>query len=159
MSDGRGGSAETGPGRVIFRVQPGFQFFYSLPVLLALAILVDALLAPAADKWLLLALVLAMSLISVPRGWSRVTLDDDQLTLITPLRRPRAVALRRLTALEASPRLGRPLLLRYYPDASSGWPDAAGEAVLGLPPLQDQFLLEERLQAALDQQADVRLNN
>lgn len=154
MSDGQGDSVQTGPSRVVFRVQPGFQFFYSLPVLLALAILVDALLAPAADKWLLLALVLAMSLISVPRGWSKVTLDDDQVTLITPLRRPRAVALRRLTALEASPRLGRALLLHYHPNRAPGQPDRADEAVLGLPPLQDQFLLEERLQAVLDQQAD-----
>ncbi len=110
MSEGRGdaepsgpGSAEANPSRVVFRVQPGFQFFYSLPVLLALAILVDALLAPAADKWLFLALVLAMSLISVPRGWSKVTLDDAQVTLITPLRRPRPVSLHRLAAFEPSP--------------------------------------------------------
>ena len=160
MSEGRGdaepsgpGSAEANPSPVVFRVQPGFQFFYSLPVLLALAILVDALLAPAADKWLFLALVLAMSLISVPRGWSKVTLDDAQVTLITPLRRPRPVSLHRLAAFEPSQRLGRALLLRYYPDDAAGQPDPANEAVLGLPPLQDQFLLEEQLQAALDRQA------
>lgn len=149
-TDGLGGSAQAGQSEVKFRVQPGFQFFYTLPVLLAAAVLVDALLAPAADKWLLLLLTLAIAAISVPRGWSTVTLDEGQLTLRTPLRRPRAVDLRSLMDMEASPRLGRALVIRYHPLNAHGRPDPAHEAVLGLPPLQDQALLEERLQAAID---------
>ncbi len=136
-----------------FRVQPGFQFFYTLPVLLAAAVLVDALLAPAADKWLLLALTLAIAAISLPRGWSKVTLADGRLSLHTPLRRPRVVDLRGLVGLEASPRLGRALVLRYHQVDEHGRPEPAGEAVLGLPPLQDQTMLEERLQAAIDEGA------
>ena len=136
-----------------FRVQPGFQFFYTLPVLLAAAVLVDALLAPAADKWLLLALTLAIAAISLPRGWSKVTLADGRLSLHTPLRRPRTVDLRGLVGLEASPRLGRALVLRYHPVDEHGRPEPASEAVLGLPPLQDQTMLEERLQAAIDEGA------
>ncbi len=136
-----------------FRVQPGFQFFYTLPVLLAAAVLVDALLTPAADKWLLLALTLAIAAISLPRGWSKVTLADGRLSLHTPLRRPRVVDLRGLVGLEASPRLGRALVLRYHPVDAHGRPEPAGEAVLGLPPLQDQTMLEERLQAAIDEGA------
>jgi hypothetical protein len=135
--------------QLLFRVKPGFQFFYTLPLLLALAILVDALLAPAADKWLFLLLVLALAAISVPRGWSRVTLDGDRLTLHTPLRRPRAIDLRQLTDLEISPRMGQALVLRYHPNDPRGRPDPASDAVLGLPPLQDQFALEERLHKAL----------
>lgn len=150
---GLGGSAQTGPSQVEFRVQPGFQFFYTLPLLLAAAVLVDALLAPAADKWLLLLLVLAIAAISLPRGWSKVTLADGRLALHSPLRRPRTVDLRGLVGLEASPRLGRALVLRYRPVDEHGRPDPAGEAVLGLPPLQDQSLLEERLQAAIDEGA------
>jgi hypothetical protein len=154
MSEGKGGHGqETGPSEVTFRVQPGFQFFYTLPVLLAVAVLVDALLAPAADKWLLLLLTLAIAAISVPRGWSKVTLADGRLSLHSPLRRPRMVDLRGLVGLEASPRLGRALVLRYHAVDEYGWPDPAGEAVLGLPPLQDQTMLEERLQAAIDQGA------
>jgi hypothetical protein len=133
----------------LFRVKPGFQFFYTLPVLLALAILVDALLAPAADKWLFLLLVLALAAMSVPRGWSRVTLEGDRLTLHTPLRRPRAIELRQLADLEISPRMGQALVLRYHLEDEHGRPDLASEAVLGLPPLQDQFVLEERLHRAL----------
>ena len=136
-----------------FRVQPGFQFFYTLPVLLAAAVLVDALLAPAADKWLLLALTLAIAAISLPRGWSKVTLADGRLSLHTPLRRPRVVDLRGLVGLEASPRLGRALVLRYHQVDEHGRPEPAGEAVLGLPPLQDQTMLEARLQAAIDEGA------
>lgn len=163
MSEGKGGlggSAQTGPSSggqeigpsdVTFRVQPGFQFFYTLPVLLAVAVLADALLAPAADKWLLLLLALAIAAISVPRGWSKVTLADGRLSLHSPLRRPRVVDLRGLVGLEASPRLGRALLLRYHPVDEHGRPDPAGEAVLGLPPLQDQTLLEDLLQAAIDE--------
>jgi hypothetical protein len=144
---------ETGSGEVKFRVQPGFQFFYTVPVLLAVAVLVDALLAPAADKWLLLLLVLAIAAMSAPRGWSTVTLNDNRLALHTPLRRPRALDLHSLTGMEASPRLGRALVLRYFPVDAHGQPDPAGEAVLGLPPLQDQTLLEERLQAVIDQRS------
>ena len=42
------------------------------------------------------------------------------------------------------------LLLRYHPDNEQDQPSPAGEAVLALPPLQDQYLLEERIQAVLD---------
>jgi hypothetical protein len=150
---GPGGSAQTGSGEMTFRVQPGFQFFYTLPVLLAVAVLVDALLAPAADKWLLLLLTLAIAAMSVPRGWSKVTLEGNRLALHTLLRQPRMLDLHSLTGMEASPRLGRALVLRYHPADAHGQPDPASEAVLGLPPLQDQFLLEERLQAAIDQRA------
>ncbi len=144
---------ETGPSEAKFRVQPGFQFFYTLPVLLAAAVLVDALLAPAADKWLLLLLTLVIAAISVPRGWSKVAVKDGRLALYSPLRRPRTVDLRGLVGLEISPRLGRALVLRYCPVDEQGRPDLASEAVLGLPPLQDQTVLEERLQAAIDERA------
>jgi hypothetical protein len=145
---GHGGlGQETGPSidHSVFRVKPGFQFFYTLPVLLALAILVDALFAPAADKWLFLLLVLILAAISVPRGWSKVTLENSRLTLHTPLRRPRAIDLRQLTDLEISPRIGQAIVLRYHPDDPRGQPDLASEAVLGLPPLEDQATLEEHL--------------
>lgn len=128
-----------------FHVKPGFQFFYTLPVLLALAILVDALSAPAREKWPFLLLVLGLAAISVPRGWSTVTLEDDRLTLHTPLRRPRTVDLRQLLAVETSPRAGAALVLRYQSESPPGQPDDTGEAVLGLPPLQNQAALVERL--------------
>ncbi|MEI2693334.1 MAG: hypothetical protein V9H69_27890 [Anaerolineae bacterium] len=153
MSQQNGASAPTDPDHeepLELRVRPSFQFFYSLPLLLAAAILVDALLAPAADKWLFLLLVLALSAVSLPRGWSKVTLEGHRLTLHAPLRRPRPIDLRRLTAIESSPRLGQALLLRYHPDNEQDQPSPAGEAVLALPPLQDQYLLEERIQAVLD---------
>ena len=156
--NGLDGSAQTGPSHVQqtgpssgeelkFRVKPGFQFFYTLPLLLALAIFVDALLAPTADKWLFLLLVLALAAISVPRGWSRVTLEGDRLTLHTPLRRPRAVDLRRLAAVEISPRLGQALVLRYHPADGQGRPDLHNEAILGLPPLEQQTRLEDILRS------------
>lgn len=153
MSQPRDASPQPDPSpeeRLELRVRPGFQFFYSLPLLLAVAILVDALAAPAADKWLFLLLVLALGAISLPRGWSRVTLEGQHLTLRAPLRRPRQLDLARLTTVDASPRLGQALLLRYHPDDPQGQPDLAREAVLALPPLQDQYLLEERARAALD---------
>jgi hypothetical protein len=154
MSGETGGlGQETGPSEATFRVQPGFQFFYTLPVLLAAAVLVDALLAPAADKWLLLLLTLVIAAISVPRGWSKVAVKDGRLALYSPLRQPRTVDLRGLVGLEISPRLGRALVLRYCPVDEQGRPDPASEAVLGLPPLQDQTVLEERLQAAIDERA------
>lgn len=147
---GLGGSAQTGASsgeELKLRVKPGFQFFYTLPLLLALAIFVDALLTPAADKWLFLLLVLALAAISVPRGWSRVTLEGDQLTLHTPLRRPRAVDLRHLIAVEISPRLGQALVLRYHPADEQGRPDLHDEAFLGLPPLEQQTRLEDILRS------------
>jgi len=147
LSGHSGLGQETGPSSGVYRVKPGFQFFYTLPLLLALAILVDALLAPAADKWLFLMLVLALAAISVPRGWSRVTLEGGRLTLHTPLRRPRAVALRQLTSLEISPRIGQAIVLHYHPDGPHGQPDLTSEAVLGLPPLEDQAILEEHLRS------------
>lgn len=136
--------------RLALRVRPGFQFFYSLPLLLAVAILVDAWLAPAVDKWLFLLLVLGLGVVSLPRGWSKVTLEGHHLTVHAPLRRPRQLDLHRLTAVDASPRLGQALLLRYHPDDPQGQPDLAHEAVLALPPLQDQYLLEQRIQAVID---------
>ncbi len=158
--NGLGGSAQTGPSNVqtgpstdetglseklTFRVKPGFRFFYTLPVLLALAILVDALFAPAADKWLFLLLVLILAGISVPRGWSKVTLEDDRLTLHTPLRRPRTVDLRHLAAVEISPRIGQALVLRYHPVDAQSRPAGDHETILGLPPLENQALLEDIL--------------
>lgn len=140
-------NAQAGPSNdsQVFRVKPGFQFFYTLPVLLALAIFVDALFAPAASKWLFLLLVLALAAVSVPRGWSKVTLEGDRLTLHTPLRRQRGVDLRHLAAMETSPRVGQALVLRYHPADEHGRPDSHDEAILGLPPLEDQATLEDIL--------------
>lgn len=146
--NGPDGSAQTEPtsgAELTFRVKPSFQFLYTLPVLLALAILVDALSAPEPQKWLFLLLVLALAAIATPRGWSTVTLDGERLTLHTPLHRPRVVDLRHLLTLETSSRVGAALVLRYHPDDSHGQPDLTHEVVMGLPPLQDQALLEEHL--------------
>lgn len=145
---GHDGSAQPGPSETVtFRVKPGFQFFYTLPLLLALAIFVDALLAPAADKWLFLLLVLILAAIAVPRGWSHVTLEAGRLTLHTPLRRLRAVDLQHLTAVETSTRLGQALVLRYHPVDEHNRPDLHSEAILGLPPLEDQARLEAILRS------------
>lgn len=168
MSDGPSGpglptgpseAVETGPGMATFRVKPGFQFFYTLPVLLGFAVLVDALLSPAADKWFFLLLVLILAAISVPRGWSKATLAGDRLTLHTPLRQPRALDLSDLTAVEVSPRIGQALILRYHPAGERGQPDLAHEAVLGLPPLQDQSVLEASLAEVLRQSGAGSGNN
>ncbi len=136
-----------------FRVKPSFQFLYTLPVLLALAILVDALLAPASDKWLFLLLVLALAAISVPRGWSSVTLEGERLTLHTPLRRPRAVDLRRLLAVETSPRVGATLVLRYHSDDQPASRISPARQCLACRRCKIRNLLEERLQQAIGRPA------
>ena len=128
-----------------FRIKPSYQFFYSLPVLLALAQVVDIILAPNRTKGLVLFLILIVALLSVPLAWTKVVLDRDRLIVQTPLRKPRSVELRQLVQLEESSRRWHSLILRYHPVDGQGRMDRSTEAFLSLPPLEDQVALEERL--------------
>ena len=128
-----------------FRIKPSYQFFYSLPVLLALAQTVDIILAPNRTKGLVLFLILIAALLSVPLAWTKVVLDRDRLIVQTPLRKPRSVELRQLVQFEQSSRRWHSLILRYHPIDEQGRMDRSSEAFLSLPPLEDQLALEERL--------------
>lgn len=125
-----------------FRAKPGYQFFYSLPVLVALALLVDLVMAPEGVKVLALVLVLVAASVTVPLGWARVVLDREHLSLLAPLRKPRTMERRQLVSFEESSRLWRSLIVRYHPIDRSGGIDRGSEAFLNLPPLDDQPALE-----------------
>jgi len=128
-----------------FRIKPSYQFFYSLPVLLALAQIVDIILAPSRSKGLVLVLILIVALLTVPLAWTKVRFERDRVTLQAPLRKPRSVELRQLVQLEESSRRWHSLILRYHPIDEQGRMDRSTEAFLSLPPLEDQLALEERL--------------
>ena len=130
-----------------FRTKPSYQFFYSLPVLLALALVIDIIFAPDRNKGLVLVIVLIVALLTVPLAWTKVMLDRDRLTVQSPLRKPRAVDLRQLVQMEESSRLWHSLILRYHPVDKQGRMDRNSEAFLHLPPLEDQPAFEERLSA------------
>ena len=132
-----------------FRIKPSYQFFYSLPVLLALAQVVDIILAPNRTKGLVLFLILIVALLSVPLAWTKVVFDRDRLIVQTPLRKPRSVELRQLVQFEQSSRRWHSLILRYHPIDEQGRMDRSSEAFLSLPPLEDQLALEERLRKSV----------
>ena len=132
-----------------FRIKPSYQFFYSLPVLLALAQIVDIILAPNRTKGLVLFLILIVALLSVPLAWTKVVLDRDRLIVQTPLRKPRSVELRQLVQFEQSSRRWHSLILRYHPIDEQGRMDRNSEAFLSLPPLEDQLALEEWLRRSV----------
>ncbi|MFZ2488059.1 MAG: hypothetical protein WAZ19_08030 [Anaerolineae bacterium] len=137
------------PAERTFRVQPGFQFFYSLPVLLTVAALGDLWLNPGPGKGWLVLFMLFLAAITLPRGWSKVTLRDHLLTVQMRPYGTRQVDLRGLTGLETSSHIGHALVLRYHPLDAAGQLDRTREAFLGLPPLQDQNELAETLEQAL----------
>lgn len=126
-----------------------FQFLYLLPILLAVALVVDLLLNARTSNWAPLAFALLLAVFTVPRSLARVQLEDDLLSLHMPLKKPRQLALRQLVSFERSGRMGRALILRYHPLDDNGRIDSADELFLGLPPLEQQYDLEERLQAAI----------
>ena len=132
-----------------FRIKPSYQFFYSLPVLLALAQIVDIILSPGRSKGLVLVMILIVALLTVPLACTKVVLDRDRLILQTPLRKPRSVELRQLVQLEESSRMWHSLILRYNPLDKQGRMDRSTEAFLSLPPLEDQLALEERLRKSV----------
>jgi hypothetical protein len=124
-----------------FAVSRGFQFLYLLPLLLAAALLVQQVRSATPDGWLALLMALALAGITVPRALARVEIDGDLLTLRVPLRSTRQVELANVVDVERSARIGRALILRYRPLPG------AGEHFLGLPPLEGQEVLEQRLRA------------
>ena len=132
-----------------FRTKPSYQFFYSLPVLLALAQSINIMIAPDRNKGLVLFLILIVALLSVPLAWAKVVLDGDRLIVQTPLRKPRSVELRQLVQMEESSRRWHSLILRYHPVDEHGRMDRSTEAFLSLPPLEDQVALEERLRKSV----------
>lgn len=132
-----------------FRVQPGFQFFYSLPVLLVVAALGDLWLNPGPGKGWLVLFMLFVAAITLPRGWAKVSLRDHLLTVHMRPYGTRQVDLHGLTGLETSSHIGHALVLRYHPLGATGLLDRTREAFLGLPPLQDQTELAEILEHAL----------
>ncbi len=129
-----------------FRPSIIFRALYMAPPVLSIGLLIEAVRSPTSDTWLMLAIVLLVSALSVPRAWARVTLESDHLTLHMPLRRPRTVYLRQLISFERSERRWNTLLLRYHPMNEQGQLDIANQEILGLVPLAGQSALEERLQ-------------
>lgn len=134
-------------GQTLFRPPPTYQFLFTLPALLSLAMLVELIRRPAGESAVMLIACVSLSLVTVPRGWASVTLSDDRVILRMPLRRPAAVHLRQLTGYEIAGRGWRTLLLRYHPVDDLGRLDIANQEFLSLVPLRDQYVLEERLEA------------
>lgn len=132
--------------QIVLRPPPTYQFLFTLPALLSLAIVVDLIWRPAGESAVMAIACVALSLVTVPRGWASVTLDDDRVTLRMPLRRPAVVYLRQLIGYEVAGRGWRTLLLRYHPMDDQGRVDIASQAFLSLVPLRDQYVLEERLE-------------
>ena len=132
-----------------FQTSRSFQFLYLLPILLAAALAVDLLLNARTSDWPPVILALLLAVYTVPRALARVDLDDQAFSLHMPLKKPRQVALRQLISFERSGRMGRALILRYHPMHDDGRIDIEEELFLGLPPLEQQYDLEERLQAAM----------
>ena len=128
-----------------FRPRPLYQALYTLPIPLALLILLDLLRTPAVEKWVVLTVIALAAAIAMPRGWARVRLEKDRLTLDMPLHQPRTVYLRQLIAVETSRRRWDTIILRYHPMDEQGRLDIANQEVLALVPLDQQYLLEERL--------------
>ena len=131
-----------------FQTSRSFQFLYLLPILLSAALAVDLVLNARTSDWPPVALTLLLAVYTVPRALARVDLDDKALSLHMPLKKPQQIALRQLVSFERSSRMGRALILRYHP-MDDGLIDSANELFLGLPPLEQQYELEERLQAAI----------
>lgn len=132
-----------------FQTSRTFQFLYLLPVLLLVALLADLVVGGSAPSWPLIAGALLLALFTVPRALARAELADNRLILSTPLRAPRSIDLRQLVSYERSGRIGHSLILRYRPADEQGRQDVDNEQFLGLPPLDRQFELEERLDAAV----------
>ncbi|MEZ4767793.1 MAG: hypothetical protein R2844_05135 [Caldilineales bacterium] len=133
-----------------FQTSRTFQFLYLLPILLAGALLVDLVVGGGASSWPLIIGALLLALFTVPRALARVDLEDGVLSLRMPLRKPQQVALRQLVSYERSGRIGRALILRYHPVDDAGRVNTADEMFLGLPPLEQQMDLEERLEAVVN---------
>lgn len=90
-----------------------------------------------------------LAAVTVPRAWAKVLLAGEELSLHVPLRRPRRVQLRQLISFESAGRWWGALLLRYHPMDERGRLDIANQEFLALVPLRDQYVLEQRLQAAV----------
>ena len=130
-----------------FRPPPLYQALFTLPVLLVALLAYDFLRSPQAEGALMLAGTVVLAFLAVPRALGRVDLADDRLILSIPLHRPRSVHLRQLIDYEATGRMWHTLLLRYHPMDERGRLDIANQEYLTLVPLQDQYILEEQLQA------------
>jgi hypothetical protein len=130
-----------------FRPPPLYQALFTLPVLLVALLAYDFLRSPQAEGALMLAGTVVLAFLTVPRALGRVDLADDRLILSIPLHRPQSVHLRQLIDYEATGRMWHTLLLRYHPMDERGRLDIANQEYLTLVPLQDQYILEEQLQA------------
>ena len=72
---------------------------------------------------------------------TRVTLMPDRITLSAPLSRPRAIEFRQLMSVTEEGRMGRALLVAYYPHAGNGLLDLDDVETAALPVLHDQDTL------------------
>lgn len=132
-----------------FRPRPLFQAFYSAPLVLVVVFVYELLKAPTREAAVMLAAMIGVGLLTLPRAWARVTLAGDRLTLQVPFRRPRTVYLRQLIAVESTGRHWNTLILRYHPMNEQGQLDIASQEFLALVPLDRQSILEERLRAVV----------
>lgn len=128
---------------------PAYRFLFTLPALLSLALLIDLVRRPAGESAVMFVACVALTLVTVPRGWARVAVTADRVTLQMPLHRPVTVFLRQLIDYEVAGRGWRAVLLRYHPMDDMGRMDIANQQFLSLVPLRDQYVLEERLQAVV----------
>lgn len=130
---------------IVFRPRPGFRILYLAPLLLMILFVIDALWRPNRESWLILGITAVVAILAVPRALARVTLEDDRLTQSIPLQRPKTIHLRQLISYENTGRRWNALILRYHPMDEQGRLDIANQEFLGLVPLDEQYLLEDRL--------------
>ena len=90
----------------IFRPSPLFQVLYLAPLLLAAVFTVAFVRQPTRENGVIVAAIVIVAILAVPRALARVTLEEDALTLSMPPRRPRILGLRQLIAVERSSRIG-----------------------------------------------------
>ncbi len=135
--------------QTLLRPPPAYQFLFTLPVLLSTALLIDLIRRPTAENAIMFMACVALTLITVPRGWASVAITGEHVTLRMPLHRPITVSLRQLVGYEVAGRGWRTLLLRYHPMDDRGRLDIANQQFLSLVPLRDQYVLEEQLQAVV----------
>lgn len=145
----------------ILRPPPALTALYSLPTLIVLVGVLSLVKQPTVVDSLFVVVALWVAWTAVPRGWSQVVLEGEQLTLRQPLHRPRTLQRRQVISGEMVGRWPwRVVLLRYHPMDERGRVDIANEEFLPLGPLQDADpvleWLERKPGAAAETQAGGR---
>jgi hypothetical protein len=128
-----------------FQAQPHYRVFVLFSLIMVVLFGWDLAHGIEAGSVLFFAISLGLVLWSARAALTKVSLSPQQMTVTAPLSRPKEIEFRQFLSVTEEGRLGKAIVVAYYPRTATGLVDLDRAETVVLPAVSDQDALYEAL--------------